>query len=131
MEQKRVYAGLTDEQVKESRMVHGLNVLSPPKRVPLWKLYLEKFEDPIIRILLIAAFLSLGISFVHQSFAETIGIFCAIILATGVGFWFEMDANKKFDILNQVNDDTPYKVVRNGNILQIPRKKLSLAMLFF
>lgn len=122
MENKNHYKGLSDQQVISSRNKHGANILTPPKRESLWKLFLEKFEDPIIRILLIAAFLSLGISFVHWEFAETIGIFCAILLATGVAFWFEMDANKKFDILNQVNEDTMYKVIRNGNVCEIPKK---------
>jgi Ca2+-transporting ATPase len=124
MEHKKHYTGLTTGQVIESRKKHGNNLLTPPKRDPLWKLFLEKFEDPIIRILLIAAFLSLGIAFVHQEFAETIGIFCAIFLATGVAFWFEMDANKKFDILNQVNDETLIKVIRNGNVSEIPKKDI-------
>lgn len=124
MEHKKHYTGLTNEQVIESRKKYGNNLLTPPKRDPLWKLFLEKFEDPIIRILLIAAFLSLGIAFVHQEFAETIGIFCAIFLATGVAFWFEMDANKKFDILNQVNDETLIKVIRNGNVSEIPKKDI-------
>jgi Ca2+-transporting ATPase len=125
MEQKKHhYTGLNNEQVVASRQAHGENILTPPERDPLWKLFLEKFEDPIIRILLIAAFLSLGISFVHMEFAETIGIFCAIILATGVAFWFEMDANKKFDVLNKVNDDTQYKVIRNGNVCEIPKKDI-------
>src|SRR5512133_2737171 len=122
MEQKKQLIGLTDAQIAESRRIHGANLLTPPKRDSVWKLFIEKFEDPIIRILLIAAFLSLGISFVHREFAETIGIFCAIFLATGVAFWFEMDANKKFDILNQVNDETLIKVIRNGNVSEIPKK---------
>ncbi|NEW82108.1 MAG: calcium-translocating P-type ATPase, PMCA-type [Mariniphaga sp.] len=124
MEHKKHYTGLTSEQVIESRKKYGNNLLTPPKRESLWKLFLEKFKDPIIRILLIAAFLSLGIAFVHNEYAETIGIFCAIFLATGVAFWFEMDANKKFDILNQVNDDTLIKVVRNGNVSEIPKKDI-------
>ena len=124
MNQKNNLTGLTDEQVLESRQKHGKNLLSPPQRESLWKLFLGKFEDPIIRILLIAAFLSLGISFVHNEFAETIGIFCAIFLSVGAAFWFEMDANKKFDLLNQVNDDTLIKVVRNGNISEIPKKEI-------
>jgi len=124
MEHKKHYTGLNSEQVIESRKKYGSNLLTPPKRESLWKLFLEKFEDPIIRILLIAAFLSLGIAFVHKEFAETIGIFCAIFLATVVAFWFEMDANKKFDILNQVNDDTLIKVVRNGNVSEIPKKEI-------
>lgn len=124
MEQKKHYTGLSSEQVLEYRKKHGENILTPPEREPLWKLFLEKFEDPIIRILLIAAVLSLGISFVHMEFAETIGIFCAIFLATGVAFWFEMDANKKFDVLNKVNDETLYKVIRNGNVFEITKKEI-------
>lgn len=124
MEHKKHYTGLSNEQVLESRNKYGENILTPPEREPLWKLFLEKFKDPIIRILLIAAFLSLGISFVHMEFAETIGIFCAILLATGVAFWFEMDANKKFDVLNKVNDDTLYKIIRNGNIYEIRKKEI-------
>lgn len=124
MEHKKHHYGLTDRQVKESRVKYGANILTPPKKEPLWKLFLEKFEDPIIRILLIAACLSLVISFVHNSYAETIGIFIAILLATVIAFWFEMDANKKFDILNQVNDDTLIKVIRNGNVCEVPKKDI-------
>ncbi|MDU1892088.1 MAG: calcium-translocating P-type ATPase, PMCA-type [Dysgonomonas sp.] len=130
MEHKKHLVGLNDAQVLESRQQHGANILTPPEKEPLWKLFLEKFEDPIIRILLIAAFLSLGIAiFEHIStgeghYAETIGIFCAILLATGVAFWFEMDANKKFDILNQVNDDTLIKVIRNGNVIEVPKQDI-------
>jgi P-type Ca2+ transporter type 2C len=124
MKSNKHLTGLSYEQVIESRNKHGLNVLTPPKREALWKLFLEKFEDPIIRILIIAAFLSLIISFVHNEYAETIGIFSAIILATGVAFWFEMDANKKFDVLNKVNDDTFIKVIRGGNIKEVPKKEI-------
>ncbi len=130
MKQKNHLTGLNDNEVVESRNKYGENILTPPKRESLWKLFFEKFEDPIIRILLIAAFLSLGIAiFEHLStgnmhYAETIGIFCAILLATGVAFWFEMDANKKFDILNQVNDDTLVKVIRNGNVVEIPKQQI-------
>jgi Ca2+-transporting ATPase len=116
--------GLTDNQVLESRIQKGANLITPPKKEPLWKLFLEKFEDPIIRILLVAAILSLIISFIHNEFSETIGIFCAIFLATGIGFWFESDANRKFEILNQINDDTPVKAIRNGNIGEIPKKDI-------
>lgn len=124
MENKKDFRGLNASQVEESRAKYGRNVLTPPKRDPLWKLFLEKFSDPIIRILLIAAFLSLGISFIHNEFIETIGIFFAIFLATFVGFWFEMDASKKFDILNQVNDETPVKVIRDGNIAELPKSEI-------
>jgi Ca2+-transporting ATPase len=124
MEPKRQLTGLTDAEVAASRKIHGTNLLTPPKRESIWKLFIEKFEDPIIRILLIAAFLSLGISFVHQQFAETIGIFFAIFLATGVAFWFELDANKKFDLLNKVNDDTLVKVIRSGNICEVSKASI-------
>lgn len=120
MEQKH-YSGLTAQQVEESRRKFGENVLTPPARTPLWKLFLEKFKDPIIRILLVAACLSLIISIIHNEYAETIGIFVAIFLATGVGFWFEMDANRKFELLNQVNDNTLFKVIRNGNIQEVAK----------
>ena len=122
MEDTKRYTGLTDPQVEESRKKHGANILTPPPKESIWKLLLEKFEDPIIRILLIAAFLSLGISIIHNEYAETIGIFCAIFLATGVAFWFELDANKKFDVLNQVNDEDLVMVMRNGNVCQVPKK---------
>ena len=124
MDAKQHYSGLTDTQVKESREKFGSNLLTPPQKTPLWKLFFEKFQDPIMRILLIAALLSLCISFIHNEYAETIGIFCAIFLATGVAFWFEMDANKKFDILNQVNDDVMIKVIRNGNLQEVPKKDI-------
>ena len=124
MEGRKQYIGLTDSEVKASRQKHGANILTPPKKEPLWKLFLKKFEDPIIRILLIAAFLSLGISIIHNEYIETIGIFCAILLATGVSFWFEMDANKKFDVLNQVNDEDQIMVMRNGNVKQVAKKDI-------
>lgn len=128
MEQKNHRTGLTDAQVLENRKKYGENILTPPEKEPLWKLFLEKFEDPIIRILLIAAFLSLGIAIVEHitkgvgHYSETIGIFCAIFLATGVAFWFELDANKKFDVLNQVNDDDLVMVIRNNNVCQVSKR---------
>ncbi|MEG2790697.1 MAG: calcium-translocating P-type ATPase, PMCA-type [Odoribacter sp.] len=118
------YAGLNDQEVKVNRQKFGENTLTPPPRTPLWKLFLEKFKDPIIQILLVAAILSLIISIMNNEYAETIGIFVAIFLATGVGFWFEMDANKKFELLNQVNDDILIKVIRNGNIHEIPKREV-------
>ncbi len=124
MEYIKHHTGLSNEAVLASRQKNGNNIITPPERESLWKLFSKKFEDPIVRILLVAAFLSLGISFVHQEFAETIGIFCAIFLATGVGFWFETDANKKFDVLNKVNDDTLYKVIRNSNICEILKQEI-------
>ena len=114
--------GLNDRQVEESRAKHGVNLLTPPKRPSMWKLYLEKFRDPVIRVLLVAAVFSLIISIIENEYAETIGIFFAIFLATGIGFWFEYDANKKFDLLNAVNEETPVTVVRNGKVHEIPRK---------
>ena len=116
--------GLTDAEVQESRKQHGVNLLTPPVRPSMWKLYLEKFQDPVIQILLVAACLSLVISIIENEYAETIGIIVAILLATGIGFLFEYDANKKFDLLNQVNEDTLVKVRRNGGVCEIPRKDL-------
>lgn len=116
--------GLSDEEVRESREKHGVNTLTPPKRPSLYKLYLEKFDDPVVRILLVAALFSLFISIIENEYAETIGIIAAILLATGIGFFFEYDANKKFDLLNAVNEDTLVKVLRNGHIQEIPRKEV-------
>lgn len=116
------HLGLTDEEVLQSRSRHGDNVLTPPKRPSLWKLYLEKFEDPVVRVLLVAACFSLLISVFENEYAETIGIILAILLATGIGFYFEYDANKKFDLLNSVNEETPVKVLRNGRVQEVPRK---------
>ena len=124
MEQKKQHhlTGLTDKEVTESRAKYGSNMLTPPPKESLWKLFLEKFNDSIIRILLIAALLSLIISIIHNNYTETIGIFCAIFLATGVGFWFEYDAKRKFDILNSVNDDTLVRVIRNGQVAEISKR---------
>ena len=83
------HVGLTDDEVRKSRTEHGVNLLTPPKRPSLWKLYLEKFEDPVVRVLLVAAFFSLIISIVENEYAETIGIIAAILLATGIGFFFD------------------------------------------
>ncbi len=116
--------GLSSQQVEESRQKYGSNILTPAPRTPLWKLFLEKFSDPIIRILLIAAVLSLVISIREGHYAETIGIFVAILLATGVAFIFEVDAARKFDVLNQVNDDTLYKVIRDGQTIEVGKKDL-------
>lgn len=114
--------GLTDQEVIASREKNGINLLTPPKRPSIWKLYLEKFQDPVIRVLLVAAVFSLIISIIESEYAETIGIFFAIFLATGIGFYFEYDANKKFDLLNAVGEETPVTVIRNGKIKEIPRK---------
>lgn len=118
------HIGLADEQVLKSRIEHGVNLLTPPKRPSLWKLYLEKFEDPVVRVLLVAALFSLLISIVENEYAETIGIIMAILLATGIGFFFEYDAGKKFDLLNAVNEETLVKVIRNGRVQEIPRKEV-------
>lgn len=131
MESKRL-TGLTDAQVIESREKHGINILTPPPKPSIWSQFVEKFKDPLIRILLVALFLSIGISF-YEAFAlnermtvflEPLGIFIAVFLATVIGFVLELNANKKFEMLNQVNDDIFVKVMRNGNITQVPRKDI-------
>ena len=131
MDNKKSFQGLNDQQVEDNRHKYGENILTPPQKTSLWSLFLEKFNDPIIRILLVAWVLSMIIAGVHcwgpeakgfSAFLEPIGIFFAIILASGVGFFFEVKANKAFDVLNTVNDDIQVKVIRNGNICQITRK---------
>ena len=130
MSSKLEYTGLSDAEVRASREKYGENVLTPPARTPMWKLFLEKFSDPIIRILLVALLLSIAVAVYHvatgeagmSALFEPAGIALAILLATVVGFLFEMSAARKFDILNQVNDDQPVKVVRDGHILEIPKR---------
>ena len=114
--------GLTSAEVAQSRQRHGDNVITPPKDDSAWRLFAEKFRDPIIRVLLLAAVLSLAIGFVHRDFTESVGILCAIVLATCVGFWFEWDAQRRFRRLNRVNDDLPVKVLRDGSMTEIPRR---------
>ena len=116
--------GLTAQQVEDSRKAHGQNVLTPVKRTSFWRLYLEKYEDPIIRILLVAAAISLVLAFVQNDFVETIGIIVAIFFATTVGFYFERDAAKKFDVLTQMNEEQPVKVIRQGRVQQIARRNV-------
>ena len=130
MNQKHHYEGLSSAQVLESRLKNGANVLTPPEKDPLWKQFLDKFGDPLIIILMIAGVLSIGISCYEffglgqgaAVFFEPVGIFVAILLATGLAFYFELQADKEFTILNQVNDDEPVEVIRDGNATQIPRK---------
>ncbi len=115
-------SGLSDEQVGQSRKRCGLNVLTPPRRISLWKLYLDKYRDPIIQILLVAALISLVLAFIEHNFMETTGIFVAVFLATTVGFYFERDAAKKFHILTALSEEQPVKVRRNGRVIEIPRR---------
>lgn len=125
--------GLTREQVEENRRLYGENVLTPPEKTPLWKQFLEKFEDPIIRILLFAWVLSLGISCVHcwgpeqegfKAFLEPLGIFIAIMLASTIGFIFEVKAARAFEVLNTVNDDMMVTVLRDGKVQEVSRKEI-------
>lgn len=116
------HAGLSDEQVRASRQQYGDNVLTPPKKTSLWKLYLDKYRDPIIQILLIAALVSLVLAFVEHDFVETLGIFIAIFIATTVGFYFECDAARKFRVLTTINEDQPVKMLRDGKVMRVPRR---------
>ncbi|MCD8290547.1 MAG: calcium-translocating P-type ATPase, PMCA-type [Prevotella sp.] len=116
--------GLTDNEVLRSREEHGDNILTPPKKTPLWKLYLEKYKDPIIKILLLAVVFSLALSIIQGGFVETLGIIIAIILATTIGFCFEMDAAKKFDVLTALGEESHVKVRRNGKVLEVARKDI-------
>jgi len=116
------FRGLSSPEVERSRREHGANVITPPKDASAWALFAGKFRDPIIRILLVAAVLSLAIAVVERDFTEPVGIVCAIVLATCVGFWFEWDAMRRFRRLNRVNDDAPVKVLRDGSVGEIPRR---------
>lgn len=134
MKQKKHYEGLTDTEVLKSREQYGANVLTPREKEPLWKQFLEKFEDPLIIILLIAGFLSIAISCweywgLHSEdgaavFFEPVGIFLAIFLATTIAFFFELKADKEFAILNQVNDEEEVEVIRNGNTTTVAKKDI-------
>ena len=116
--------GLTAKEVEASKQAHGENVLTPPKRTPLWKLYIEKYNDPIIKILLVAALVSLGLAVINGEYIETIGIILAIILATTVGFVFEMDAARKFQSLTALGEEQPVKVIREGQTLEVARREV-------
>ena len=117
-------SGLTSAEVEESRHLHGANLLTPPPREPWWKLYLEKFEDPIIRILLVAAVIAILAGIVEGHYTEGIGIIVAVLLATTLGFFNEYKAGKEFDVLNQVSDEDAVKVIRDGNYTSVPKRDL-------
>lgn len=122
--EKLRYAGLNDKEVEDSRLEHGVNLLTPPPRDPWWKLFLEKFDDPVIRILMIAAVLAIMVGTVDGKYLEGVGIVVAILLATFLAFVNEYRANREFDVLNQVNEEAPVKVIRNGNPTAVPKKDL-------
>lgn len=132
MEEKKIINGLNDQEVLASRQKYGENLLTPPAKEPMWKRFITKFEDPLIIILLVAGVLSIAISFyeyygLHEGtevFFEPVGIFIAILLATGMAFFFEEKANKAFSVLNQVNDEEPVEVIRNGNTTQITKREV-------
>ena len=129
---KKQYTGLTEEQVLLNRQQYGVNLLTPPEKEPLWKKFLGKFSDPLIVILLVAGILSIGISFYEyyglrqdaSVFFEPVGIFIAILLATGLAFIFEVKADREFAILNQVNDDEPVQVIRDGHSQMVPKRDI-------
>lgn len=132
MKEKKIINGLNDQEVLASRQKYGENLLTPPAKEPMWKRFITKFEDPLIIILLVAGILSIAISFyeyygLHERtevFFEPVGIFIAILLATGMAFFFEEKANKAFSVLNQVNDEEPVEVIRNGNTTQITKREV-------
>lgn len=132
MKTRHHYTGLSAQEVEASRKEHGENVLTPPAKKPIWLQFLDKFKDPLIIILILAGVLSIGISFYEYLglghgaavFFEPGGIFVAILLATGLSFYFEYQADKEFAILNQVNDDEPVEVIRQSNITEVPRRNI-------
>jgi len=127
----KIFQGLTAAEVESSRQKYGSNLLTPPERDPWWQLFLEKFEDPIIRILMVAAFLAIAVGIFDGNITEGIGIVIAILLATTVAFFNEYKANEEFEILNQVNDEVPIKVVRDGNFTTVPKKDLVVGDIVF
>ncbi|NEP37935.1 MAG: haloacid dehalogenase, partial [Okeania sp. SIO2H7] len=118
------YRGLTQAEVETNRQKYGSNLLTPPKRSPWWKLWLEKFDDPVIRILIIAAVIAITVGIFEGNYVEGLGIIAAIILATSVAFLNEYKASKEFDILNQVNDEIPIAVIRDNKVTTVPKKDL-------
>ena len=116
--------GLGDAQVEASRSQHGENVLTPPRRTSYWKLYLDKYHDPIIQILLVAALVSLLLAFIERDFMETLGIILAVVIATTVGFYFECDAARRFNVLTAMNEDQRVKVRRNGRVTEVKRREV-------
>ena len=132
MNQKKIYTGLNDREVADSRRKYGENLLTPPRQTPLWLRFLRKFKDPLVIILIVAGFFSICISFYEhygldegaEVFFEPVGIFVAIFLATGMAFFFEEKANRAFAVLNQVDDDEPVEVIRNGNTTKIAKRNV-------
>lgn len=116
--------GLTPPQVEASRQNHGSNVMSPPDRIPAWRQFLGKFDDPVIRILIMAAVIAISLGVVDGNYVEGIGIIVAIALATSLAFINEYKANQEFDILNQMNDEVPIKVIRDDGFTTVPKKDL-------
>ena len=124
MKKEKIESGLTEEEVLKSRSEWGANLLTPPKETPWWKLYKEKFEDPIIVILLVATAISLVFGFIHGDFTESLGIIFAILIATGVGFWQEYSAKKEFDAMKSDRDFEPVKVRRGGEVKIVTKDQL-------
>ena len=133
MNQNTTYKGLTSAEVSENRERYGVNILTPPEKIPIWKLFLKKFKDPLIIILLVAGILSIIISCYEyfytsgngaEVFFEPVGIFIAIILATGLAFIFELKADREFALLNKVSDDDPVQVIRDGFTTQVAKKDI-------
>lgn len=116
------FSGLSSSEVRASRERYGANVLTPPKRDPWWRLYLRKFDDPVIRILIIAAMIAIGVGVVDGKYFEGLGIVVAILLATGLAFWNEYNAAKEFDLLSKSEDEVPVQVIRDGVFTQVPRR---------
>lgn len=100
------FPGLTSAQVEQSRQQNGVNMLTPPPCIPWWQEFLSKFEDPVIRILIIAAVISFGVGLLEGHLSiESVGIVIAILLATGLAYWNESKANAEFDVLNTSSDE--------------------------
>lgn len=123
--------GLSDDEVSASRAQHGINLLTPPSREPWWKLFFSKFDDPVIRILIIAAIIAIGVGAMDGKYVEGVGVIVAILLATSLAFLNEYRANREFDVLNQVNEEVPVKTIRNGNPVTVAKKDLVVGDIVF
>ncbi len=117
--------GLSTSRVIELRKKFGTNAMTPPVREPLWKQYLQKFDDPIIRILLLAVGISTIVSLIKGSgLLDTIGIIIAVLLATGIAFFNEYRSSREFDVLNAHRDDVAIKVIRDGHPVSVPSREI-------
>lgn len=118
------FDGLTSAQVVESKNKYGCNIITPPPKTSPFKLFFQKLDDPIIKVLIAATIISFGVGLFDGHYVESIGIFTAILLATVISFINEYKAKKEFDLLNLTRDDEPVAVIRDGKYSSINKKEI-------